>query len=352
MLKLVFILISLCIVLSHSKVCKKKSFSRISVWIQEENRERYQIINGCITSDNLRYNSDALKKVRVSNQNFSTLKKGAVANISANFTLQISHNPNFTTIMEEAFLDLPNVFEVDLNDNMIDWIETNTFSNQLFLAAIDLSKNQLEILLHQTFYNVPNLEIIDFSGNKFQFFDQYWFYNATRLSMMLLHHNRISSIPRASFITLPSLTDIDFENNQISYIHKLAFEGLQSLQSLDLEKNKLKSIELDFFQTPNLNFLGIGENEITYISDQTLSGLQTSLRSLWIHFNPWQCSCIQKVLNWGALYNINVSFKCNNTSLFCVVPKVSENECTELTEEDFHSNCLKEFKGICQKLHS
>ncbi|KAB0794055.1 hypothetical protein PPYR_13675 [Photinus pyralis] len=349
MLQLVIAFTILYIIPSYSsRVCEETSFPNIPVWVKEESGERFQTVQGCITSTQLHYN--ILKKIRVSRQRFTSLKRGAVANISANFSLQFIHNPNLTTVMGEAFLNIPCVLEIDLSDNMINWIESNVFDNMLYLEAIDLSKNQLEVLMHHTFHHLPNLTIIDLSDNKFEHFNQYWFYNASKLEIIFASNNRISSLPRASFITLPSLQGIDLENNQIFYIHKLAFQGLETLRELYLGKNKLTNLQVDFSPTPNLRFLGVNENQITYISDQTLTQLQSALRMLWIHFNPWQCSCIEKVLNWGATYNISVSFKCSNSDLFCVVPKTFQDECTDLRREDFYSDCFSQFQGFCNKI--
>ena len=125
MLKLIPILLTILCVTQRSipKMCKERSFGRIPVWVEHKDKANFQVVQGCINGSKLKYNPNNLRSIKVSRQNLTTLEKGAVEDITANFTLKI-HNTNLTTIKEDAFLNLPQVLEIDLKKNMIDCLSS------------------------------------------------------------------------------------------------------------------------------------------------------------------------------------------------------------------------------------
>ncbi|KAK4882656.1 hypothetical protein RN001_005975 [Aquatica leii] len=328
-LSLLFLLLSVRTFLSHQ--CSQTTFHDVYVSIYTQNSVNYQNLSGCISSRTLKYQT--FTRIEVSNQVISSLNKDAVSNIPNRFNLVFNNN-SISKIKKKRFLICP----------------SNAFDSLPSLLFIHLEQNHLEMLLQNTFANLPNLTHISLDNNKLEVFKQDWFYNTPVLKCFYKRH-AITSIPKASFITLPSLYAIYLKRNKILFINNNAFLGLENLIKLHLGKNRLVSIEFDFKTVPNLSFLGIQRNLLNYVSDDCLNGMQHSLTLIWIHLNPWQCACLEKLLQWGMNHNITISWQCKNTDLSCIVTE-NADLCVETVNKTFIAEKQKHFTVLeCVQKH-
>ncbi|MFH4983163.1 hypothetical protein AB6A40_009872 [Gnathostoma spinigerum] len=110
------------------------------------------------------------------------------------------------------------------------------------IVKLDLSNNALTTLRTDTFSNLRSLQVLKLSRNKISRIESGAFRGMTALHSLNLARNRISSIDRFSFEMLVSLENLTLSRNSVSFIEDASFWSLEKLRRLDLSGNRLKSI--------------------------------------------------------------------------------------------------------------
>ncbi|KAM9344239.1 amphoterin-induced protein 1 [Pholidichthys leucotaenia] len=164
-----------------------------------------------------------------------------------------------------------------------------------------LSHNGLQFLSSEAFTNVKHLRYLDLSSNNLQQLDEFVFEPLVNLQVLLLYNNRISQIDRSAFITMINLQKLYLSQNQISrFPMELVREKsrLEKLSLLDVSSNKIKILLLD-----------------------ELRELPAWIRNdLYFHNNPLLCHCdlYTLLVHWHIRkLNSAVDFKDDFT---CVLP--------------------------------
>lgn len=297
-----------------------------------------ETITGCISPETITFKGH-ITAISINNQdNILDLNYGAVQNISSNFRLDLRNN-RIEFIREGAFLNLPGLYYINLRYNEITWIAKNSFKDLPSLGELLLSDNKITVVWQQAFTNLPKLMYIAFTGNKLDRFDQDWFSGTPNVERLYFGYNQLREITRGAFINLPNLKFLLFAQNLIEYIDPDAFKGLRNLEKVTFEDNRLRSIELNLHTPSKLAELYIMFNNITYISDRMLQTLQPSLKSFEVYRNPWQCSCLDKIVTWGLKNNISVNAGWFRPELkataVCVLPTTFSQECLDRSDEEY-----------------
>lgn len=116
------------------------------------------------------------------------------------------------------------------------------FANNSFLETIDISNNHIVYMPSDSFVGLDSLQILDLSKNKIQ------------------------RIENGTF-SLKTLQILKLSDNKICNISENAFESLQALETLLLERNKLQSIPTRLFQNVDcLTFLDLSSNNLMSVS--------------------------------------------------------------------------------------
>lgn len=113
----------------------------------------------------------------------------------------------------------------------------------------------------------------------------------TNASTLLLGYNFIAVLRARSFPSLPALLRLSLPHNQLGMIHRQALVGLGALQELDLSNNYLATLSPEsFLPLGSLATLNLGNNRLEELGAGVLSALP-QLQELFLHGNPWVCSC-------------------------------------------------------------
>ncbi len=157
--------------------------------------------------------------------------------------------------------------------------------NILTVQTLDLENNQLTTIESNTFAGLTNLKYLHLSGNNLTTIESNTFAGLTSLEVLVLKDNQLTMIESNAFAGLTSLEGLYLQNNQLTTIESNAFAGLTSLKYLDLENNQLTMIESNAFaDLTNLKYFDLKDNNLTTIESKTFAGL-TSLKSLVLRGN-------------------------------------------------------------------
>ncbi|XP_042335625.1 uncharacterized protein LOC121936956 [Sceloporus undulatus] len=142
-------------------------------------------------------------------------------------------------------------------------IEPMAFSGLLFLHELILTNNSLDILRRSWFLEMPVLLRLHLGGNRITYLPPRMFESLTRLGELVVSSNLIQYLPMDTFYGMPLLTKLDLSNNRILFINHEVFQPLQALKHLLLFQNRLT----------------------------VLPTLPSSISLLFLHENPWECTC-------------------------------------------------------------
>ncbi|KAL8584636.1 hypothetical protein ACOMHN_002365 [Nucella lapillus] len=162
--------------------------------------------------------------------------------------------------IEDHAFDNPNLQELDLSYNELDFANLNSigyraFSNSHNLRELRLDSNNFTHVNDQRFLelfgHMKYLGALDISNSKFELLSVETFASFPHLNMLFLHDNTINSIPDGAFDSLHRLTLLFLNNNRIRTITEQTFstETRDRLSVLTLGFNPFTcSCELLWFQ--------------------------------------------------------------------------------------------------------
>lgn len=265
----------------------------------------------------IEYYTSEIKQLGSSVLNLSSQNRIALNDIKASRTsnrLDLTNN-NLTVIDKYSWSLLPDgLIAIDLKENCLFFIQSNTFdkfslleyldlsSNYLkeipgglfrrlkILNYLDLSKNQLNKIEEGTFEELENLEELNLSSNNLNFIqaNEGLFKNLKNLVVLNLEENRINlveGLQTSPFEGMYFLKQINLANNYIQRLESGLFRDLINLEILVLSSNRINFIEKEcFFEMKKLKFLSLNQNRIQCVLKGTFESLP-GLRILLLHSN-------------------------------------------------------------------
>uniref|UniRef100_A0A8B9GJK2 Uncharacterized protein n=1 Tax=Amazona collaria TaxID=241587 RepID=A0A8B9GJK2_9PSIT len=222
---------------------------------------------------------------------------------------------------------------LNLSNNHLRVLSTNTFRNLTFLHSLWLDGNNLTFLSPGTFHansrltylldlshcnifeihpllfsHLPSLERLDLASNNMRYVPQA-FRNLSSLTKLSLEGNHIEAIGRDSLKDLESLYELNLRKNRIWIIQNGAFTKLLrlgmlnlghnfiadlrllNLRNLYLNNNQISSIsDSAFLYLNKLHFLHLSKNNLSSLPSRLLAELP-KLKYVFLSHNPWQCDC-------------------------------------------------------------
>ncbi|ELK18495.1 Leucine-rich repeat-containing protein 4B [Pteropus alecto] len=170
---------------------------------------------------------------------------------------------------------------LNLQENGIQVIRTDTFKHLRHLEILQLSKNLLRKIEVGAFNGLPSLNTLELFDNRLTTVPTQAFEYLSKLRELWLRNNPIESIPSYAFNRVPSLRRLDLgELKRLEYISEAAFEGLVNLRYLNLGMCNLKDIP-NLTALVRLEELELSGNRLDLIRPGSFQGL-TSLRKLWL----------------------------------------------------------------------
>ncbi|XP_058244120.1 toll-like receptor 21 [Hemibagrus wyckioides] len=213
-----------------------------------------------------------------------------------------SHTPNLTTLQLNiniiAYLDrkalsgLKDLLTLRLDNNLLTDLYNESFEDLHSLQTLNLRNNQISVIFNNTFYSLSQLRILDLGGNKIAHLMPLAFVGLDSLNNLYLDRNRLAKIDvqligslhrtlnvldlqgnfihyakqhvNSPFVNLTKLTDLKLDGQMpygINLLPHAFFRGLTSLKSLYLSNNHISSFSTDTFDDLiNLKFLTLDDS--------------------------------------------------------------------------------------------
>ncbi|XP_019506733.1 PREDICTED: toll-like receptor 8 [Hipposideros armiger] len=219
----------------------------------------------------------------ITNESFRGLENLTKINLNHNVVVQpyIQNryiNKKGMNITDGAFLNLPHLTELLLEDNQLNRIPANLPGN---LKTLSLIKNNIMCVTKNNTSGLKKLETLYLSCNcLFGNACDGAFEEMTNLKVLSLSFNNLSQVPH----NLPrSLTNLYLSNANIHTIYKGDFEQLENLRVLDLSGNCPKCFNAPFpcIPCPGDKSIDINKDAFQILTNlQVLNLSSTSLRKI------------------------------------------------------------------------
>ncbi|XP_006277715.1 toll-like receptor 13 [Alligator mississippiensis] len=163
--------------------------------------------------------------------------------------------------------------------SQVAWLGSCTNLTQLDLATTPLShKDKIN------FHTFHSLEFLSLDKCKIQQFSgSQWGEGLAQLHTLILRRNLLTKLVNGLFKALPNLTFLDLSRNRLTYVYKKNFLGMASLRTLLLQGCQLASVTRNtFVYARKMVFLDLRDNSLLYLKTyafQPLNHLQTLLLS-------------------------------------------------------------------------
>uniref|UniRef100_T1J2L8 LRRCT domain-containing protein n=1 Tax=Strigamia maritima TaxID=126957 RepID=T1J2L8_STRMM len=159
---------------------------------------------------------------------------------------------------------------IDLTNNLIEELPSETFGNEIRLNSLTLEGNLIENIVDDAFKGIEGT-----------------------LEWLKLGDNKLNQIPSHALRRLVKLKQLDLHSNNISHIPEDAFDEFGShLKFLGLQKNNIDHVPtMAFFNMHTLQWLYLGENQVKRFPLETYEPIIDTLNNFDIHNNPLVCDC-------------------------------------------------------------
>ncbi|KAJ6631713.1 Toll-like receptor 7 [Pseudolycoriella hygida] len=235
---------------------------------------------------------------KISSSSLDNLISMRVLNLSSNYLEILPHGLfNKTMNLQEIYLQNNKIYQLpmdtfnhlsellvlDLSGNQLSshYIDKTIFSELQRLVILNLANNALT-RIDVVFSELHFLQILDLKNNSIGFVDHRAFISLTNLHTLNLSGNRLHIVNNGLFNGLFVLTRLVLSNNLITVVESSAFKNCSSLKELDLSSNQLTHIPESIRDLSMLRSLDLGENRISFISNDSFKGLSqlTGLRMM------------------------------------------------------------------------
>jgi hypothetical protein len=189
--------------------------------------------------------------------------------------------------------DLPmiGIEELDLSDNLIINLNEFSFSQNEFMSllSLQLNSNMIKFIDERTFVSQKNLTKLNLSQNIISEIKEEWFSSLVNLTDLNLSNNLIKKIPKGVLKNLHKLKRLDLSSNCVLILE--SFFDMErndyELEELRLEFNKISFVPFFFFKNmKKLKYAFLHSNKIIYLENNLFHGINPVLELLTIFSNP------------------------------------------------------------------
>ena len=228
--------------------------------------------------------------------------------------VSLNHN-NISAIPRYTIERLSDLYDIDLSNNNINWLDVGTFNNPN-LRWINLSHNKIAKLISMVFLFIPKVQHIDLSYNQLHYIYDYSIYHAcsrgNRIALDISHNNLTSNAITNVLKTFnhsnklyKCYVDVNMTDNAINYFaqdkkklklfYKYKFMDITIyLQNNVLVCDQHMKSQLEYLYIYNIlhifrSFKWLQCNNINMTVDKFF--YDTTLPGLEIFFCPASCQC-------------------------------------------------------------
>ncbi|XP_059381174.1 leucine-rich repeat-containing protein 4B [Carassius carassius] len=210
--------------------------------------------------------------------------------------LQLSKN-QIRQIEVGAFNGLPNLITLELFDNRLPLVPSQAFEYLSKLRELWLRNNPIETLPAYAFHRVPSLRRLDLGElRKLSFISEAAFEGLLNLRFLNLGMCGLKDVPNLT--PLVRLEELELSGNQLGVVRPGSFQGLVSLRKLWLMHSRISVLERNAFDDlKNLEELNLSHNSLHSLPHDLFTPLQ-QLERVHLNHNPWVCNCDVLWLSW------------------------------------------------------
>lgn len=210
-----------------------------------------------------------LRELHLQNNRLYQLPADMFAHLAELMVLDLSGNQlsNQYTNYDTIFAGLKRLVILNLANNALTRIGSQTFHALNFLQILDMRNNSIGFIEEQTFRPLNNLHTLNLSGNRLHIIGQNLFNGMFVLTRLVLSNNLITLIDNRAFRNCTGLKELDLSSNQLSDV-PAAVRDLTMLKSLDLGENQIIELRNDsFLNMSQLTGLRLMDNLIVNITN-------------------------------------------------------------------------------------
>ncbi|XP_034485945.1 relaxin receptor 2 [Drosophila innubila] len=247
--------------------CGKFAMLRRMPRISAEVTNLYYIGNNLTLRENLFANMTRLQKLTLKYNNISQVPPGSFSGLLHLERLELSHN-NFSKLSHVIFKDLPSLQWLFLVKNQLRFFPMEHLALMHKLEWLILSHNRLT-LRNEQLSKGPELREIYLDHNRIEYIGEKTFAQLDNLALLDLQHNLITHIHIKAFANLTSILDIRLVGNPIKELSGKTFLYNKRLDALSLahmplpiNRNLVESLNISFLNLTGIEFDRIDFNAI------------------------------------------------------------------------------------------
>lgn len=151
----------------------------------------------------------------------------------------ILQNNHIEMVRSRKFIQLTNLYKLDLRHNRIMVIEAGAFAGLRQVTSLMLEYNPTLTEIHSgAFVGLISLRKLNISNTRLGKIERNLFLQMSSLQVLNLVDNQVNSVEKGAFNDLSSLTSLDLRGNPITYFPKDMFSQLKSLRYLSTDSFK------------------------------------------------------------------------------------------------------------------
>ncbi|XP_062861766.1 toll-like receptor 8 [Trichomycterus rosablanca] len=253
--------------------------------------------------------------------------------------LDLSFNPHYFTVPGvthnlQFLKNLPFLRVLNMSNNGIFTLTTKQmYSDSLnelqfqhnYLGKLWKEKDETYDKIFQNLKNLTHLDISYNNINKIPY--RVYTYLPDTMKRLRLAHNDLTSFNWTLMRRFKHLEELILSSNYLLYISKNISVDIPSLHYLDLSHNKISQLSSGFLLgAVNLHWLDVSYNRLATINQSTFpSKAENHLRNLWLHGNPFRCTCdIMDFILW--IYQSDMKIPKLATSVKCSRPDIKRGK--------------------------
>lgn len=280
-------------------------------------------------NDNLRNGSfdltsnfiEIINKFEVENlalKNLNLTRLPLFNNLNALKDIRISDN-NISKLGSRSFFNLSNLYYLDLQNNNIQILKEMAFDALFELEDLNLSNNLLTSI-PKTFHNLLKLKELKLSNNRIQSINPYFFGNDNKEFKSLdLTGNLLKSLN--SIENLQYLEFLTINENKIEKVNCTALYTLKNVQMLELDNNQIRRFDCDLDQLPSLYSISLKGNQLSNLPKSSFFNFLNQTKNLaikgelfFLFFYSFYLECLSNVrhIMQNLCLHFFFQFQCNH----------------------------------------